>query len=66
MSWTCNTCGCNPCVNPSFCKLCRAIDQRLASQRERVKVSLPALVPQSSLDAETYRRQQQQRDRRHD
>lgn len=28
----CDTCGCKPCVNPSFCAACRAVDARLAAQ----------------------------------
>jgi hypothetical protein len=29
----CPTCGADPCANPSFCKLCRKADERLAAKR---------------------------------
>ena len=32
MSW-CPTCGCTPCPNPAFCRLCREDDRKLANQR---------------------------------
>lgn len=31
--FACNTCGAKPCVNPRFCRLCRAADRRLAKQK---------------------------------
>jgi hypothetical protein len=31
---TCRTCGCSPCVNPAFCRLCRRATAELAAERK--------------------------------
>jgi hypothetical protein len=31
----CDICGSQPCINPSFCQVCRLADRRLAQKRRR-------------------------------
>src|SRR5262249_38597170 len=46
----CDTCGAQPCVNPSFCAVCRAVDQRkTAPPKPR-----PRPTPQTLIDAIMY------------
>jgi hypothetical protein len=54
MSW-CPTCGCAPCPDPGFCRLCRDADRRLAADRREtgdVEVARPA--PAVTVEAVLY------------
>ena len=33
----CPTCGASPCINPSFCKLCRDADRKVRGERSIIK-----------------------------
>jgi hypothetical protein len=33
----CPICGCTPCSNPAFCRLCREADRRLAHERHEIR-----------------------------
>src|SRR5215831_8744912 len=44
----CDTCGQSPCINPSFCKLCRAADR---ARRPRISRSTPRPTQWSIIEA---------------
>jgi len=45
----CNTCGCDPCVNPSFCSASRKADRQIGQRR--LPPGIPADWDRTSLDA---------------
>jgi hypothetical protein len=38
---TCNICGAAPCINPSFCRLCRQADAKADRMRPAAKIEWP-------------------------
>jgi hypothetical protein len=34
----CRSCGCAPCVNPTFCSLCRDADRRVAAEGRKPRI----------------------------
>jgi hypothetical protein len=46
---TCSTCGAQPCVNPSFCSTCRAVDRRPVYLTRRVPRARP--TPGATIEA---------------
>lgn len=50
MSW-CPTCGCSPCPNPAFCRLCREADRRIAAERRETPPHDEPRAAQSTCDA---------------
>jgi hypothetical protein len=53
MTRICRMCGCSPCVNPAFCRLCRRIDADLAAERKagRLRESAETLRARRLMDA---------------
>jgi hypothetical protein len=47
----CATCGASPCVNPSFCEVCRQADRRRPRQQPQ---SEPLPTPQVTVEAIMY------------
>jgi hypothetical protein len=45
----CDTCGCDPCVNPSFCAKCREADAALAAEGQPPPHDLPEKWDEMSL-----------------
>jgi hypothetical protein len=46
----CNTCGCNPCINPSFCEQCRNADAWLRTKKRNSPESIPQNWDHMSID----------------
>jgi hypothetical protein len=49
-SWYCETCNSQPCVNPSFCRACRAADRRVAA-RSKIAVLNTREAPGATVEA---------------